>query len=544
MPDPAAQTGWEPGLYVYVDFGVAGEPWREQLVLAEPGGSSWLTCAPERHVFEDLLMSPLLRAMIVESSAWLPHGGLSSVSCQADSLSASPADVLERNGERAGFQCARPGCPYLINADPDFGGFCCRRCHATYVGGVEVGHGRKCARLHAGKGSRRAEPVTPERPMLPEADAAGGLAGSLGCRLQAAPAPRDRGSVAAVGPGEGVALIEGLRSNGADRAEEAAALPQEEDFALARSGAGKRPNAAPGAPQAPVRGDRVHLALVERGRALITITPAAWAAQVVGGGVEAGGGLLPRPQASVGLDGAGSESVAAVIEEEPLGSGGRGNVGPDIGSRGGSRGPVEDFAASPADHGPGSDDASFGVVRALCRHLLRDEPHSEMDGMRDLCDWIDAGYRQELDAVVRVLVGFEGIPGLGEVFCDLCSDHCEDGPDDPAGLETWVLVKFTVLVWSALPHKVAELDLVKHRSHSRGGLARPLADAAEDLARNATEGSSQGRAGAAPGSLTELKGGAAPSGPSDPGFESGNGSPVNENHEKTGRAAPSSSFDP
>ncbi|CAE8727939.1 unnamed protein product [Polarella glacialis] len=73
--------------------------------------------------------------------------------------------------------CASPSCTYLVHEEPEFGGYCCRKCHEMHVKNLPEEHGRICQQAPAPPGTARAEPSAPERPHVETAlgDAAGGL---------------------------------------------------------------------------------------------------------------------------------------------------------------------------------------------------------------------------------------------------------------------------------------------------------------------------------------------------------------------------------
>ncbi|CAK9073100.1 unnamed protein product [Durusdinium trenchii] len=63
-----------------------------------------------------------------------------------------------------GLACAHPDCDYAVTDDRQFGGFCCKRCHAAFVRGDPATHGAQCSKASA-KGLKKAEPLPPEAPL-------------------------------------------------------------------------------------------------------------------------------------------------------------------------------------------------------------------------------------------------------------------------------------------------------------------------------------------------------------------------------------------
>lgn len=58
--------------------------------------------------------------------------------------------------------CAHPDCYFRVTKR-EFGGFCCKRCHAAFVTGGEPTHGPKCEKM-PGRGFARAKPTAPHEP--------------------------------------------------------------------------------------------------------------------------------------------------------------------------------------------------------------------------------------------------------------------------------------------------------------------------------------------------------------------------------------------
>lgn len=88
----------------------------------------------------------------------------SSSPARTDSSRCSP------RGDRAGLLCANPGCSFLIHPEPDFGGFCCKKCHWCFVTGSKTKkkHGQQCKRVEApGGDGPRAGPHSPTNPLAP-----------------------------------------------------------------------------------------------------------------------------------------------------------------------------------------------------------------------------------------------------------------------------------------------------------------------------------------------------------------------------------------
>ena len=59
--------------------------------------------------------------------------------------------------------CATKGCPYK-KGPPEFGGFCCKRCHVSHVKGEPHQHGYLCAKDLAPPGLRKSAPTPPPEP--------------------------------------------------------------------------------------------------------------------------------------------------------------------------------------------------------------------------------------------------------------------------------------------------------------------------------------------------------------------------------------------
>lgn len=68
-------------------------------------------------------------------------------------------------------KCFSPNCPYFINEDEQFGGFCCRKCHYRFrykVTAAKEKHRKFCQKREAPKGTPVAPMVIPIDPMEPQ----------------------------------------------------------------------------------------------------------------------------------------------------------------------------------------------------------------------------------------------------------------------------------------------------------------------------------------------------------------------------------------
>ncbi|OLQ11049.1 hypothetical protein AK812_SmicGene5121, partial [Symbiodinium microadriaticum] len=63
------------------------------------------------------------------------------------------------------FACANPACQYMAAESEDFGGYCCKRCHASHAYGHALTHGFRCAEEMAHWKLPRAAPVAPPEPI-------------------------------------------------------------------------------------------------------------------------------------------------------------------------------------------------------------------------------------------------------------------------------------------------------------------------------------------------------------------------------------------
>ena len=63
------------------------------------------------------------------------------------------------------YRCAHLGCSYFVTIG-EFGGFCCKKCHAAFLRGSASQHGSRCHRRIAENSIPRADPVAPEHPLL------------------------------------------------------------------------------------------------------------------------------------------------------------------------------------------------------------------------------------------------------------------------------------------------------------------------------------------------------------------------------------------
>lgn len=63
--------------------------------------------------------------------------------------------------------CASPNCWFQVHSNPEFGGFCCRKCHWCFETGSKSKkkHGGRCERREPPSGAPRSSPLIPERPM-------------------------------------------------------------------------------------------------------------------------------------------------------------------------------------------------------------------------------------------------------------------------------------------------------------------------------------------------------------------------------------------
>ena len=68
--------------------------------------------------------------------------------------------------QRAVLRCGNDTCTCYVHTDPQFGGYCCRRCHWCHIRGSRGTwqHGRFCLRAVAPADMPRAEPTTPHNP--------------------------------------------------------------------------------------------------------------------------------------------------------------------------------------------------------------------------------------------------------------------------------------------------------------------------------------------------------------------------------------------
>jgi len=69
--------------------------------------------------------------------------------------------------DRSRLYCAGANCQFLVHSDPEFGGYCCRKCHwRTAVGSrTKNKHGQLCERVVAPEDSQPAPPIPPEDAM-------------------------------------------------------------------------------------------------------------------------------------------------------------------------------------------------------------------------------------------------------------------------------------------------------------------------------------------------------------------------------------------
>ena len=63
------------------------------------------------------------------------------------------------------FRCAHLGCSYFVTIE-EFGGFCCKKCHAAFLHGSPSQHGTRCHRRIAENSVPRADPVAPAHPLV------------------------------------------------------------------------------------------------------------------------------------------------------------------------------------------------------------------------------------------------------------------------------------------------------------------------------------------------------------------------------------------
>ncbi|CAE7771447.1 unnamed protein product, partial [Symbiodinium pilosum] len=75
-----------------------------------------------------------------------------------------PNPTYHRARLGVGLGCAHLGCAYRVTK-VEFGGFCCKKCHAAFVQGKPSEHGSRCNHNLA-YNVRRAQPVPPERPLI------------------------------------------------------------------------------------------------------------------------------------------------------------------------------------------------------------------------------------------------------------------------------------------------------------------------------------------------------------------------------------------
>jgi len=62
------------------------------------------------------------------------------------------------------YRCAHSGCQFFVTIS-DFGGFCCKKCHAAFLRGSPSQHGSRCHQRVAESSIPRADPVPPANPL-------------------------------------------------------------------------------------------------------------------------------------------------------------------------------------------------------------------------------------------------------------------------------------------------------------------------------------------------------------------------------------------
>jgi len=70
--------------------------------------------------------------------------------------------------DRKKLMCANPRCWFLVHSLPEFGGFCCKKCHYRFEQNTKgkKKHGEKCQQVEGSENLPRAEPIPPDVPLI------------------------------------------------------------------------------------------------------------------------------------------------------------------------------------------------------------------------------------------------------------------------------------------------------------------------------------------------------------------------------------------
>ena len=89
---------------------------------------------------------------------------------EEEEVSSKQAPAQEEKEPRA---CANPNCFFMTHSVETFGGFCCKKCHESYmkadgIANTRVCHGYKCERKKSRTDMKKTDPDPPENPLYVE----------------------------------------------------------------------------------------------------------------------------------------------------------------------------------------------------------------------------------------------------------------------------------------------------------------------------------------------------------------------------------------